>query len=349
LKSKQSETYAYVRDAIKQTLEVLNSEKFKTKGTDISDAAAVARATDLATLSGVKIKTEPEPMVTEEVQLSTEQKEILKAAKEKKSIFFSGEAGTGKSFVLKKIISDLRAMPGYSKAVFVTGPTALAASALGGVTIHSFSGVGLGRHSKEELAEGIKKNAKSKKKWIDCKSLIIDEISMLDGELFDKLEFIARKIRCNQSPFGGIQLICVGDFFQLPPVGMKSSNAKFAFEASTWTSCISACYELKIIHRQAGDPEFQDILREMRVGNLSHKSLSTLQKAGQTDLSNFSIEPTRLFSVNKAVDQINMDRLKTLKGESRTYVSRDSGNQETLKRLEYQAPSQLYRLTPAII
>jgi ATP-dependent DNA helicase PIF1 len=98
----------------------------------------------------------------------------------------------------------------------------------------------LGQGTAKELATAICKNKKKKTPWLNCKVLIIDEVSMLDGELFDKLEEVARTVRASVRIFGGIQLICVGDFFQLPPVGMKNSGSSFAFEASSWKRVISA-------------------------------------------------------------------------------------------------------------
>ena len=132
----------------------------------------------------------------------------------------------------------------------VTASTGLAACNVGGVTLHSFGGIGLGKEAKPELVRKIKRNQKAKNRWMRTKVLIIDEISMVDGDLFDKLEGIARTIRNNGRPFGGIQLVITGDFFQLPPVPDYGRVSKFAFDAATWNTSIEHTIGLTQVFRQ---------------------------------------------------------------------------------------------------
>jgi ATP-dependent DNA helicase PIF1 len=186
--------------------------------------------------------------------LSNEQKNVLDlVVKKKRSVFFTGSAGTGKSVLMRSVINDLRRM--YAREpdrVAVTASTGLAACNIGGVTLHSFGGIGLGKESVPELVKKISRNAKAKNRWIRTKVLIIDEISMVDGDLFDKLEAIARLIRKNGRPFGGIQLVITGDFFQLPPVPDNSTGraVKFAFDAGTWSTAIDHTIGLTEVFRQ---------------------------------------------------------------------------------------------------
>ena len=186
------------------------------------------------------------------VFLSDEQMSVLKlVAEQKKSVFFTGSAGTGKSVLLREIIKALRAK--YTKEldrVAVTASTGLAACNVGGVTLHSFAGIGLGKEAVPELVKKIKRNQKAKNRWLRTKVLIVDEISMVDGDLFDKLEAIARAIRNNGRPFGGIQLIITGDFFQLPPVPDSGRISKFSFDASTWNTSIEHTIGLTQVFRQ---------------------------------------------------------------------------------------------------
>jgi len=105
------------------------------------------------------------------------------------------------------------------------------------------------------------------------KILVIDEISMVDGELFDKLEEIARRMRNNGRPFGGIQLVITGDFFQLPPVPDQRRESRFAFDAGAWNTSIEHTIGLHHVFRQK-DPEFAGMLNEMREGRLSSKSIA---------------------------------------------------------------------------
>lgn len=135
----------------------------------------------------------------------------------RKSVFFTGSAGTGKSVLLRQLIQELKEhfKPGQ---VAVTASTGIAACNIGGCTLHSFAGVGLGTGDVQLLLKKLASNKKATSRWKKVKVLIIDEVSMVDGDLFDKLEEIARKVRKKDLPFGGIQLVITGDFFQLPPV-----------------------------------------------------------------------------------------------------------------------------------
>ena len=196
------------------------------------------------------------------VTLSGEQQRVLDlVVRQTKSVFFTGSAGTGKSVLMRAIIAELRKK--YVKEpdrVAVTASTGLAACNIGGVTLHSFGGIGLGKEDIPTLCKKIKKNQKAKNRWIRTKILVIDEISMVDGDLFDKLEGIARSIRNNGRPFGGIQLVITGDFFQLPPVpdqDNKSRGAKFAFEATTWSTAIHHTIGLTEVFRQKDPGRFR--------------------------------------------------------------------------------------------
>lgn len=186
--------------------------------------------------------------------LSEEQKKVLELViNKKKSVFFTGSAGTGKSVLMRSIIADLRkTYARESDRVAVTASTGLAACNIGGVTLHSFGGIGLGKEAVPELVKKIRRNPKAKTRWLRTKVLIIDEISMVDGDLFDKLEGIARNIRANGRPFGGIQLVITGDFFQLPPVPDygQQRKVKFAFDASTWGTAIDHTIGLTEVFRQ---------------------------------------------------------------------------------------------------
>jgi ATP-dependent DNA helicase PIF1 len=186
------------------------------------------------------------------VFLSDEQQHVLDLViDQKKSAFFTGSAGTGKSVLMREIIACLRKK--YAREpdrVAVTASTGLAACNVGGVTLHSFAGIGLGKEDVPELVKKIRKNQKAKHRWMRTKVLVVDEVSMVDGDLFDKLEAIARQIRNNARPFGGIQLVITGDFFQLPPVPEGGRAAKFAFDASTWSTSIEHTIGLHHVFRQ---------------------------------------------------------------------------------------------------
>lgn len=208
-------------------------------------------------------------------------------------------------------------------AVFVTASTGIAACAIGGTTVHSFAGIGLGKEPAETLAAKVVDRAASRKRWLSCRALVIDEVSMLDGasaatsglgsggghvdratrrggahgggrhfagQLFDKLEHIARAVkgqvslpRRASSPaeqhFGGIQLVLCGDFFQLPPVGMeRDASIKFLFETAAWRRSGLKPVVLRQVFRQK-EVQFVSLLDEMRRARLSDFSLAVLSHA----------------------------------------------------------------------
>lgn len=195
-----------------------------------------------------------------------------------------------------------------NKIMGITSTTGISALLFGGVTIHSFLGIGLGQGSVESIVGKLYKRPHLRKRWCDLEVLIIDEISMLSPDLFDKLENIARRIRHNEEPFGGIQLILSGDFLQLPCI--NSDN--FCFESESWNKCIEHTVYLTEIIRQK-DVEFQECLNNVRVGLLPKKTRKLLQTRVGAELTNeFGIKPTKLFSTNVSVDYINNKELDKL-------------------------------------
>ncbi|OAX41516.1 hypothetical protein K503DRAFT_484995 [Rhizopogon vinicolor AM-OR11-026] len=141
------------------------------------------------------------------VFLSQEQTHILRLVEAGNSVFYTGSAGTGKSVLLREVIRTLQKK--YIKspdAIAITASTGIAACNIGGVTIHSFAGIGIGEGSAEDLVNKVRKNKKAASRWLRTKVLIVDEVSMLDGELFDKLARIGSLIRKSSDPFGGIQV-----------------------------------------------------------------------------------------------------------------------------------------------
>ena len=155
---------------------------------------------------------------------------------------------------------------------------------------------------------------------------------MLDASTFDKLDHVARYVRGNDKPFGGVQLLCCGDFLQLPPV---SARGGFAFEAKCWRRCFPEQRALTRVFRQSGDDAFLQILGELRIAKLSNKSAALLRRLKHTDLSAWTsrgIEPTRLQCYNADVDSINEARLKALKTAPEHLSCVDKGDGERYAR-----------------
>lgn len=240
----------------------------------------------------------------ESLKLSEKQKDALNKIIKGYNIFLTGAGGVGKSLIIKLFYDEYK----DSKKIGITSTTGTSAILIGGTTLHSFLGIGLGKDSAESLYLKIKKKAYMFKRWRDLDTLIIDEISMLSPHLFDKLELLARKLRYNELPFGGIQLILTGDFLQLPCI----ETDEFCFEAKSWDKCIKYSIYLTEIFRQE-DSLFQTCLNEVRIGKLSKKSIDVLKSRVNKDLFNSSgILPTKIYSLNIDVDKENEKELNKL-------------------------------------
>jgi ATP-dependent DNA helicase PIF1 len=263
------------------------------------------------------------------MDLNEDQKKACNAILKGSSIFLTGSGGVGKSYLLLHIVSKLEAA---GKNVGLTAMTGCAAILLGSKakTIHSWAGIGLGLEPINKILVSIRRS-KALRRWLCTDTLILDEVSMLTPDLFELLDEIGRRIRKSTKPFGGIQLVFVGDFYQLPPVVKntiqeradiceeeKAKERIFAFESPLWKQCFKESYELKIIMRQR-DPEFQKILSEARIGKLSDESIAQLTKCVRKMKSKSEIKPTLLFSKRATVNRINDTNLKALTEPAQIY------------------------------
>jgi hypothetical protein len=231
-----------------------------------------------------------------EIILNFEQEQAVNSFKTGKNIFLTGPAGTGKSVTLNKIKEYCICS---NKKFGITATTGTAAFILGGKTVHSFLGIGLAKESAEELFKFVRyKLPHVTTRLRECEVLIIDEISMLDAELFDKISDYLKFVRKNNKPFGGLQLVLTGDFCQLEPV-----VGDYCFKASEWKELnLKTVYLHKLI-RQDGDITFQNILSKVRYGKCSVKSFELL--SGLKDKEFGEIKPTILYPRNFDVDKIN--------------------------------------------
>ncbi len=244
------------------------------------------------------------------VKFNEDQLKALKAIEDGQNIFLTGPAGTGKSTIIKEVFKKCNE---NDKNISVTAMTGCAALLLtyGAKTIHSWAGVGLAKESKEVLAGMAMKNPKTKKRWKKTDILVIDEISMMTVDLLEKLDYIGKQVRADSRPFGGIQLVLCGDYYQLPPI-CTGRECTFAFECETWKNLKLQTIELKIITRQT-DVTFQKVLNEARIGELSEESIDILMSRKGLDWKTKQIRPTLLFSKNKEVDAINEKNILALK------------------------------------
>ncbi|TQW00378.1 hypothetical protein V2A60_001463 [Cordyceps javanica] len=315
--------------AIKEQKKQLKNQR-STKQ-EVSEAEAL---TALAELEPPEPQVVPFPQSTT-IALSSEQRHVLDLVVEQgQSVFFTGPAGTGKSVLMRAIISELKTKYGReSDRVAVTASTGLAACNIGGITLHSFSGIGLGKDDASVLVKKVRRNPKAKNRWLKTKVLIIDEISMVDGDLFDKLSQIGRMIRNNGRPWGGIQLVITGDFFQLPPVPDDSkAQAKFAFDAATWTTSIDHTIGLTQVFRQR-DPEFARMLNEMRLGKITEDTVRAFKALDRPLKFDDGVDCAELFPLRAQVEGSNEKRLRELPGAIHRFESADTGEQGIKERL----------------
>lgn len=266
--------------------------------------------------------------------LSREQQYVMDLVLRGESLFFTGSAGTGKSVLLKKTIKALKDKYRLGE-IAVTASTGLAAHHIGGTTLHSFSGIGLGNGTVQQLVKTVRRNRKATHRWRDTKVLIIDEVSMIDGRLLDKLNHVAKEIRKKHHlPFGGIQLVLCGDFFQLPPVSKIQFNedgtelkdeAHFAFESEAWKSSISSSIVLEEVFRQKGDQKFIEMLNDMRSGLVTPESEMEFMRLSRPLTCPAGIVPAELYATRSEVDHANNLQLSRLPGDAYLYEAIDTG------------------------
>jgi ATP-dependent DNA helicase PIF1 len=256
------------------------------------------------------------------MELSLEQQIAFDKYVKGENIFITGPGGTGKSALIRQIYNH--ALKSW-KDIHVTALTGCASILLNckAKTLHSWAGIGLGQGTIDGYILKIKKNPFQKKIWKETEILVVDEVSMLSLKLFDMLNAIGKGVRGNQKPFGGIQVIFSGDFYQLPPVGDKDyiDTQKFCFESENWNSVFKSDnqIELKKIFRQT-DEIYSTILNQIREGKIKRKSNDLLlQYVGREIDKNLIAEPTKLFPTKNKVEQINISKMSTLASKQQEF------------------------------
>ena len=244
-----------------------------------------------------------------------------------RSALLTGAAGTGKTYLLNTFIAQARKR---GKKVSVTATTGLAATHLGGNTIHSWSGIGVSDHLPNNFFERLSKTRRDVISKTDV--LIIDEISMLHDFRLDMIDKVLRTVRENDQPFGGIQLVMSGDFFQLPPVNRPNEQGGgFVVYSDAWQELQPAVLYLERQYRQ-NDEQLLEILTALRTGDVRRHHVEAL-------LARTEIEPpdgdiTELHTVNVDVDDINIQKLVELPGEERSYQQTTTGSKIYVENLQ---------------
>lgn len=245
-----------------------------------------------------------------------------------KSVFLTGPAGSGKTFVLNQFIKLARS---DGKSVAVTATTGLAASHLGGTTIHSWAGIGI----LDDVPRGFLEHMSKTRREIIAKSdvLVIDEISMLHDYRLDMIDTVCRLVK--EKPdvaFGGIQVVMSGDFFQLPPVTRGDARAGgFVVYSDSWRELDPVVCYLEDQYRH-DDVDLKGILDAMRIGGIRRGHVEMLMERGNIDPDDENM--TELYTTNVDVDKVNLKRLEELSGDEYTYTRSTTGSQQSVDSLQ---------------
>jgi ATP-dependent DNA helicase PIF1 len=258
------------------------------------------------------------------------QQQALEILQTGANVFLTGSPGSGKTHTIRQYIEWLRS---HSIEPSITASTGVAATHIQGITIHSWSGIGITEHFSPYELDRIASKEPVAKRVQKATVLIIDEISMLSGTVLDAVDAVCRQIRGNDHPFGGLQVIMVGDFFQLPPIGRRDTRVPFAFQSSAWQSLrVVTCY-LTEQHRQE-DSSFLRLLEAIRSGEFAEDEAELLMER-KVSLESVSEDIPRLYTHNADVDRINDIQLKALPGNAHIFTMESQGRDtlvESLKR-----------------
>ena len=243
--------------------------------------------------------------------LSHEQKYALYKFKRGENLFVTGPGGTGKTFLIRHLINSAKENKKNVQVCALTGCASVLLNC-SARTIHSWSGIKLARGDANTIIESVLRSNRTIKNWQSVKILIVDEVSMMSKKIFNILNEIGKRVRHSSLPFGGIQVIFTGDFFQLPPVGNNMSDPgseDFCFESDEWYKVfkLENHIELNSMFRQK-DQEYINILNEIRKGELSEKNTQILEKyVGREYLKsdNTLYTPTKLFPTRAKTDYTN--------------------------------------------
>ncbi len=256
-----------------------------------------------------------------------------------RNVFLTGPAGAGKTYLLNAFITWAKTQ---GKTVAITASTGIAATHIGGVTIHAWSGLGIADRISEYTLDALLQKEYLHKRFTKTDILIIDELSMLDADRFDSIDIILRAFRNSTEPFGGIQVVLCGDFFQLPPITRGQQPVRFAFSAAVWEQMtdLVVCY-LDVVYRQSDDP-LLGILHEIRSGEISEATVEQLQERLEVAVPD-TITPTRLYTHNIDVDAVNLAELAKLPGSNKVFQMTSVGKKDLVGQLKKYclAPEQL--------
>jgi hypothetical protein len=269
------------------------------------------------------------------------QAEALKIMKTGVNVYLSGSAGSGKTYLLNQYIKWLH---DHNITVAITASTGIAATHMGGMTIHGFSGVGIRDSMSDYDLDALTQKPYLAKRFDDTQVLIIDEVSMLHAKTLDMVERIARAFKRNELPFGGMQVILSGDFFQLPPISkswdqgdddnqdVDDVKKDFVFYSDAWQRMKPAVCYLTEQHRQEDDV-YTKILNNIREGNVYEENFAIIEERLNAELPSH-VMPTKLYTHNADVDTINFVELQKIGGVEKKFDMRTKGRTNLVEILK---------------
>ncbi|MFA6255299.1 MAG: helix-turn-helix domain-containing protein [Patescibacteria group bacterium] len=268
------------------------------------------------------------------------QSQALAIMKTGVNVFLTGQPGSGKTYVINEYVSYLKSF-GIEPAI--TAATGIAATHIGGLTIHSWSGIGIKEKLSKSDLTNIAANRRVARRIANAKVLIVDEVSMLKPQTLEMIDAVCRKVKKNSSPFGGLQIILVGDFFQLPPVLKKdeeeaatdlfgTAKQRFAFQSFVWQKAdLKVCYLTEQYRQDDGD--FLNVLQAIRQNKFSDSHLALIKLQVIEYLAAPAGAP-KLFSHNADVDHINDKKLNELPGKAMDFIMSGRGPKPLVAALQ---------------
>ena len=262
--------------------------------------------------------------------LNSDQERALALLKGDNNVFITGAAGSGKSFLLRNYLNQTQT----DRKIPILASTGAAAILVGGRTFHSFFGLGIMEGGLNSTVDRALKNKRLMKRLKKAHTVIIDEISMISGPTLKAAEVISREVRGGLAPWGGLRIIAVGDFAQLPPVNPHTRQKEWAFLDSTWANSHFQSIVLQQPMR-ASDPEYLDILNQVRVGKTSLAVSSFLKERMQTPPEG---EFTRLFPHRQSVEVHNLQWLEQIKNPLHTFETEYMGSERDIENFRKHSP-----------
>lgn len=265
--------------------------------------------------------------------LTNGQKDFVKTFFAGGNVFITGSAGVGKSYIVH-LLSKFMRDKGLSMAK--TASTGVAAFNIGGQTLHSWMGIGLGEEDVKTLIDKVRKSKKACGRIKAAKVLLIDEISMIKGELLDKIDVIFKYFRYSDKPFGGVQLLVSGDFLQLGAVFKAGESKTHIFDSRSWKEANIRVSHLQEIVRQDNAGKFAALLNQLRFGDISNIGLlnSRIGVPVPPDL-----RPVSIYCRNVDVDRVNKERLEAINAPSKRFDAKDSGMPHHIEQFNKNCPA----------